>query len=102
MKEIKEKKFLLRKNTYEDYRDIREPLIRLAILESLCEVGLYGEYDLSKYNFSKETESLVRALIHINVESIKSTNEFYKMCEINGAKGGDGRGNKKVRGHATS
>lgn len=91
--------FLFRQAFYDDYKEIKEPHMRRAIFESLCEEGVSGEHDLKKYGLSPFEESLVEILTFLNMESIKSSAERYKFCQKIGRRGGllGGRGNKKPR-----
>ena len=87
--------FLFREIYYNCFNKISNESVRLAIIDSLCECGVKGTYDLSKYSLSKKERIAVEVLIRHPIISIKNTRERYEKAVINGKKGGRPKKNKE-------
>lgn len=89
--------FLFRNNFYEICQEIKEPLLRLAVYETICEYGVTEESRLSEYPVTEEERQLILAIVEPIFSSIDRTKRRYQRAVENGRKGGlmGGRGNKK-------
>ena len=86
--------FLFREFYYNCYEQIKNKSVRLAIIDSLCECGVKGTYDLSKYDLSDNERLIAEAIILHPIISIRNTRERYEQAVRNGKKGGRPKKNK--------
>lgn len=90
--------FLFRKNFYEICQEINEPLLRLAVYDTICEYGVTEACSLSEYPVTDAERQLIQAIVNPIFSSIDGTKKRYLRAVENGRKGGlmGGRGNKKT------
>ena len=101
------KQFLIRESFYNSIRFIEEPAVRLAVYDTLFDVGFTNENHLDEFPISDEQKALARLPLHHILMSVKDSNERYEACVKNGRKGGlmggklGGRGHKKESNELT-
>ena len=95
------KQFLIRESFYNSIRFIEEPAVRLAVYDTLFDVGFTNECHLNEFPISDEQKALARLPLRHILKSVIEANERYERCveygRIGGEKGGKlgGRGHKK-------
>ena len=100
-------RFLIRESFYKSIRFIEEPAIRLAVYDTLFDVGFTNECHLNEFPISDEQKALARLPLRHILMSVTDTNERYEVSVRNGRMGGEkggklgGRGHKKERNELT-
>ncbi len=79
---------LMREVYYDGFNKLPMTNVRLAVEDSLLELGIKGTMDLTKYGLTEEEILMVKAIIREPMYSIQATNERYKRAVENGRKGG--------------
>lgn len=93
--------FLIRENFYRSIRFIEEPTVRLAVYDTLFDVGFTNECHLDEFPITDKEKALARLPLRHILMSVRESNEKYNFCveqgRLGGLKGGKlgGRGNKK-------
>ncbi len=94
-------KFLIRESFYNSIRFIEPPAVRLAVYDTLFDVGIKGENHLNEFPISDRDKALARLPLRHILLSVSEANERYKNSVKYGREGGlkggklGGRGNKK-------
>lgn len=81
-------KFLWRKEFKSVYESYPISSVRQAIVESIIDYGVTGNYDLSRFPISESERTEVNIILKPVMESIDRTNERQKRAVENGRKGG--------------
>ncbi len=94
---MKDGEFLFRKSFYESCREIRDPKIRLAAYEAICEYGVTGKNNWEQYSLTGIEQDMLNIILRSIYSTIDDTKKRYKRAQENGRKGGlmGGRGHKK-------
>lgn len=96
-------KFLFRKEFLDIYLSIENPNVGHAVLGGICEYGIYGQCDYSRYSLTEGELNMVRIISKQIFLSIDGTRERYKRAVENGRRGGlkggkiGGRGRPKKK-----
>ena len=96
---MSEVKFLFRKDFYEICQEIKEPELRLATYEAICEYGITGSSTIDNYPISERDRHILRDALKPVFRSIDGTKERYQRAVENGRKGGLKGGKLGGRGH---
>ena len=96
---MKDGEFLFRKSFYESCQEIRDPMLRLATYEAICEYGITESNDWERYSLTENEKNIIKIILQPIYSSIDSTKERYKRAVENGRKGGLKGGKLGGRGH---
>ena len=94
-------KFLIRESFYKSIRFIDLDAVRLAVYDTLFDVGFTNESHLDEFPITEREKALAKLPLRHILMSVREANEKYKFCveqgRLGGLKGGKlgGRGKKK-------
>lgn len=100
---MKDGEFLFRKSFYESCQEIKDPKIRLATYEAICEYGVTENNNWEQYYLTEKEQNMIKIILKPIYATIDDTKKRYKRAQEIGRKGGlvGGRGNKKNRDDKT-